>query len=424
MDNQSLSVIEPKPIPVLYKDKIDAMFLGNKLPEADQIAIRNHFADFLEQIEPWETEALSIVITDESDTKGMKRARAIRLDLKKIRIEIDKRRKEIQANERLKVDTTNMIARFARETIEGLEKHCEDQEKYAEIQEGRRRDALRQERIARLSEFGDVNVPNLAVMTDQQFEDLYETTRKAHLFDKEQQEREAITQLKVDMETERRINARTQQISALGYQFDGSVWYVRGSQSISLTAMRDLDDSSFETMVQSMEVAKSETAADTPVIEQPEQTVQTWITGDTDEAKLGQLVDVLTAIEWPEMETDGAREAVAQARSMMNDVILTGLVMAQTKLVKEPLIPSSVKCKTCDNEARDQGYCDQCGAEIAENMKASAEAEADTSEPKVDIAPDGTRYCANCAVAEVGASENYCGHCATALGVEAADTLF
>lgn len=104
--------------------------------------IKNKFLPFFEQAESWKTKAESLVVTDVSQVREMKMAREARLALKEIRVNADKTRKELKEESLRYGKAVQGVYNVIEYLIAPIEKHLEDQEKYAEIQEAKRKAEL------------------------------------------------------------------------------------------------------------------------------------------------------------------------------------------------------------------------------------------------------------------------------------------
>lgn len=114
-----------------------------------------------------------IVVTSETDTKGMQEAREQRLILKKARTTVENKRKELKADIVKQGKAIDGVARFVKEEIEPAEQYLELQEKFAEIKKAERAANLKAERIEKLMQYtNDLSVYNLDDMTEESFNTL------------------------------------------------------------------------------------------------------------------------------------------------------------------------------------------------------------------------------------------------------------
>ena len=148
------------------------------------------FAKYFDEAKVLAEKAKSIVVTDESQVILMSKARASRLDLKFIRVEVEKTRKELKEESLREGRAIEGVANIIKALIVPVEKHLEKQEKFVENIENRRREKIYQERIDKLTPcVEDVNVYNIREMSDAGFEELLKSSRLAIQVQKEAEEK-------------------------------------------------------------------------------------------------------------------------------------------------------------------------------------------------------------------------------------------
>ncbi len=104
--------------------------------------LKESFLPFFEQAEEWKRKAEALVVTDATQVHDMKMARTARLALKEIRVNADKKRKELKEDSLRYGKAVQGVYNVIEYLIAPIEKHLEDQEKYAEIQEAKRKAEL------------------------------------------------------------------------------------------------------------------------------------------------------------------------------------------------------------------------------------------------------------------------------------------
>jgi hypothetical protein len=162
----------------------------NELEPTVAEKVMGHFKSFFEQAKTYEEEARAIVVTDESQKDEMKRAREIRLELKKIRVEADKVRKSQKEQYLRGGRAVDGIANVIKGVIVPIEEHLEKQEKFAEIKEMERKQKIYEERVEKLNPFvDDISLYNLKEMTDEGFEKLLESSKLAKKAQEEAEEK-------------------------------------------------------------------------------------------------------------------------------------------------------------------------------------------------------------------------------------------
>lgn len=174
------------------------------------------FIPFIQQAKEWEQKAFALVVTDISQKKEMKEARAARLFLKDLRNDAEKVRKskkEFYLRGGKAIDGINNILVAI---IKPLEEHLEKQEKFAEVQEELAKEKLNQERIAALSPFvSDVSFFNLKEMSQEGFEKLLSDSKVAYRAVKDAEKRaeeERLAKEKTDKEEQEKMRVENENL--------------------------------------------------------------------------------------------------------------------------------------------------------------------------------------------------------------------
>ncbi|TGM17277.1 hypothetical protein EHQ90_07810, partial [Leptospira stimsonii] len=171
----TLSIIEnaENPIVSLVEKFVDLE------PETRQ-SLTKSFVEFLSQADEWESRKTELLVTDASQTKEMKAAKEARLTLKKIRVNAEHTRKRLKQDSLQKGKAIDSIAKIINEKIEPLETYYEAQEKFVEIEEAKRIQKLRDERIPKLAPYVEnVAYFDLVNMTESAFQDLVLSSKSA-----------------------------------------------------------------------------------------------------------------------------------------------------------------------------------------------------------------------------------------------------
>lgn len=219
--------------------------------------------------------ANDIVVTDESQTDLMGKARAARLELKNLRVEAEKTRKQLKDQSLREGKAIDGMANIIKALIVPIEEHLEKQEKFAEVKAAERKAKRYSDRIEALSPYVEnVSIYNLNDMEDEAFTILLEQSKKAHEAalkaqelakaeqeakeKAEEEERKRIREenQKLKEEAEAREKAelqRTQRINQLGTL--GLIWdkdkaaYVKDDLSVAYADIIDFGDEEFDTLV-------------------------------------------------------------------------------------------------------------------------------------------------------------------------------
>lgn len=125
------------------------------LEESTQLQIKEKFLPFFEKAEEWKKKAKALVVTDISQKHEMQMARQARLALRSIRIDADKVRKELKEDSLRYGKAVQGVYNVIEYLIKPIERHLEEQEKFAEIQEAKRKDEIRQYRKAEIEPYAE-----------------------------------------------------------------------------------------------------------------------------------------------------------------------------------------------------------------------------------------------------------------------------
>lgn len=130
------------------------------------------FSEFTTIATEWNEKANAILVTDESQKELMLQAREGRLLLKAKRIEIEKTRKSLKEQSLNEGRLIDSIAKNLTALVEPAEKHLELQERFAEIQEQKRKSELKAKRYELILPYAEVIDPetlNLDLITEEAF---------------------------------------------------------------------------------------------------------------------------------------------------------------------------------------------------------------------------------------------------------------
>lgn len=152
----------------------------SQLESQTALALNNKFVTFFEQAEEWKKKAEGLVVTDVSQTREMKMAREARLALRDIRVNADKVRVALKEDSIRYGKAVQRIYNDIEQAIKPIEKYLEEQEKFAEIQEAKRKAELRIIRANELLPFAEF-VPLGVDLENMKEEDYQKTLNGARL---------------------------------------------------------------------------------------------------------------------------------------------------------------------------------------------------------------------------------------------------
>jgi len=167
----------------------------------------NYFSEARQKVK----QAKEIVVSDISQVEEMRKARETRLELKNIRVEVEKTRKQLKEQSIRENKAIDGISNVIKALIVPAEEYLENQEKFAERLETERKAKVEAERINQLSKFveGAENYslhPDL--MSEETFSKLLENSRLAFEARKkaeEDAEKARLAQIEADRIEQERI---------------------------------------------------------------------------------------------------------------------------------------------------------------------------------------------------------------------------
>jgi hypothetical protein len=171
---ENVLVVEPQ-------NQLTVIIEENGLEANTASAIKEAFLGFFEQAKEWKAKAEQIVVNDATQVTEMKKAREGRLAIRKIRIEADKRRKELKEESLRYGKAVQGVYNLIEYLIVPIEEHLEKQENFAVIAEANRKEALHNERVAALQPYNvEYTAYDLRNMSEDAFKQLLDGSRLAH----------------------------------------------------------------------------------------------------------------------------------------------------------------------------------------------------------------------------------------------------
>ena len=190
--------------------EITQVIKQSEVEESTAKSLEENFIPFFQQAKEWSEKAKELIVTDVSQKEEMKMAREARLALKEIRINADKKRKELKQDSIRYGRAVQGVYNVIEYLVVPIEKHLLDQEKFAEKQEAERIAALKAERENELEPFSEF-VPfgvDLGGMSDDDYAKLFNGCRlqyRAKIEAEQKAEAERIAKEKADAEEAERI---------------------------------------------------------------------------------------------------------------------------------------------------------------------------------------------------------------------------
>lgn len=202
-------------VEIAKSDALAPAFVGLEVSSARQL--REAFVPALLQIEEWERQAAGLTVTDESETAKMQLAGVMRKALKKVRVGVEKKRKELGADALARTKAINHAAGIVEGLIVPLEKRLLESETFGERAATARQNALQSARADALRAYGaDPSLyASLGELSDEAWAALLDSARVVHEAKIEEAKRvEAVRIEAARLEAEARAAAKAAAIKA------------------------------------------------------------------------------------------------------------------------------------------------------------------------------------------------------------------
>lgn len=135
------------------------------------------FKGFFEQAQEWESKARTIKISSPSQVAEMKQAREARLELKEIRVNAEKTRKELKEQSLREGKAIDGVANVIKALIVPIEEYLEGQENFAErLVEEQKMRVLADRSVALQPYVQDLAMYNLKEMSEEGFQNLLKSS--------------------------------------------------------------------------------------------------------------------------------------------------------------------------------------------------------------------------------------------------------
>lgn len=172
---------------------------------------------YQQKLEELRETALKLTVTNSDQKYEMKIARATRLELKSLRIEVEKKRKELGEDLLKQTQRINGAAKEIREALETLEERLLEQEQFAEREAAKKLLELTEQRTAELNAVGSMVPASVGTLSDAEFAGLL-ADAKALAELKAERERQAeadrLAKIEADRLERERIEAENERLKA------------------------------------------------------------------------------------------------------------------------------------------------------------------------------------------------------------------
>lgn len=269
--------------PTSPQNQLQIMVKESDLPEEKSNVLIAKFANFFVDVQVWEKKAKAIKVTDESQKVMMDTARQGRLFIRKIRLNIEKCRKELKEQSLREGKAIDKVSNFLKDALEPIESHLDQQEHFVEYREAAKEAIVRAEIEKKMEE-----------------ERLAEEKRKAEEEARLRKENEKLREEQTKIQAE-------------------ADFKIKEAKTIAEKAEREL-----------REKRQAEMKAEADVIRKAEA-----LKSASDIVKIQKLLEDLEAIKFPEVKAGESYRIVGDAMSHINMSILAIKRYIQLKQVNE-----------------------------------------------------------------------------------------
>lgn len=134
------------------QNKLAVLINQSDLSEDKSSVLMAKFASFFVDVQVWEKKAKAIVVKDESQKVIMDQARQGRLFIRKVRLDIEKCRKELKEQSLREGKAIDKVSNFLKDALEPIETHLDKQEHFVEYREAEKEALVRAEVERKLEE--------------------------------------------------------------------------------------------------------------------------------------------------------------------------------------------------------------------------------------------------------------------------------
>lgn len=260
--------------------------------------IQDDLLPFFQEAKFLEAEAMKIQVQSENDKESMQKARELRLNLQKIRVSADKKRKELKEESLRRANAVQGMFNIIKYLIVPLEEHLSKQEKYAEEMAKQRIEKLKIERASLLAEYEvDLTFVKVEEMPDEVFNEFLEKAKKEYVAKKNAEKEAEKQRLKEEKAKEKERLKALQVAKELKEKNDKLEMEKKRIEAELAQAQKRQDE---EALKEKAREAKKQ---------------------GSENMKLQFLLDQLERIEFPEMETAEYREMVKNIEIAVSRVV-------------------------------------------------------------------------------------------------------
>jgi hypothetical protein len=328
------------------ENKLDIVIAQSALESDDKQSLKRIFDPYFLQADEWVKKANGIIITNASQRDLMTQARTARLSLRDIRINVEKTRKQLKEDSLRKGKAIDGIANVIKYLIEPIEAHLEEQEKFIEIQEKKKKDAVRQERLNKLIalEVDGVEFYDLLNMNDDNFQILLNNSEilyKNKIELRKRQEQEAIEKQRIELEEKERQFKEIERLQAEAAAREKAIADQKKKEDVEKAQLAEISRKEIEVKEQAIRterLAREKAEAELrekQAAEAKEKAVQLELARQKklapEKEKIIELSKQLDGIQYPKMSSDEGKALLKDIQKRINELSLF-ILKSATKL--------------------------------------------------------------------------------------------
>lgn len=298
------------------------------------ISLQKTFMPFFQQAEEWKEKAMSINITDENQVQEMQLARESRIALKNIRVEVEKKRKELKEESLRKGKAIDGMANVIKFLVKPIEEHLQKQEDFIKIRKEKKKQERLNKRIALLAPYNvDTEYVDIVNMDDNKFDIFlnnektrYDAAKKAE----RKAEEERIAREKAEAEERERIRIENEKLRKEAEEREKQLEKERKErEKIEAENQKKIEAEQAKRKKIEDELKAKKEAEERAAKEQEEKTKAELAARKKaehdakiapDKEKLHALSVLISEIETPELKTPEGKEIIVNVVRGLNDV--------------------------------------------------------------------------------------------------------
>lgn len=283
-----------------------AIIQESELSSDEATSLKNALTPFFEQADEWVTKAKTLKVTDESQITEMTEARKARLALKDIRVNVEKKRKELKEESLRKGKAIDGMANVLKFLIEPVEEYLEKQEKFVEIRETARKEELGRARAVTLESLNvDTQFYDLKEMPQDAFDSLVKTATESFNLKLEAEARQkAEAEEKAKKEAEEREAQRVEN-ERLKKENEAKEQELKAEREAKEKLEREAKEKAEAEAKEKARIEAEKKAEEKRLKDEEKKKAKM---SDTDKVK--SIIDTLKAVRFPEMKSEEAKALV------------------------------------------------------------------------------------------------------------------